>query len=361
MPLMKSENHVFPESDFSRRLCYTKLLMSSPLPQPVSLALQGSGTHSAFSWGVVDQLLMDERLDIKAISATSGGAMIASVIAQGMLEGGKKTARDKLHDFWRKVSVAASMLPMRTSIVDNFLSHVGVDISPSSMALDMLTKIFSPYQFNLFDINPLRGIIEEMVDFDQLNRESPVALYINATNARTGKGRIFTDKELTLDAVMASACLPFIFKAVNVDGELYWDGSFSGCPALTPLFNEAQTSDIVLVQVHPNYVEEVPTTATDILDRATEISFNAVLGQELKTIELYNQLIHSGKLDRKPVHIHTIEASDILNGLGRASKLNAEWNFLVHLHDLGVQAATDWLEKYFVSQKSRSQNNKDAA
>jgi NTE family protein len=301
----------------------------------ISLALQGGGTHGAFAWGAVDQLLLDARVSIDAISATSGGAMVAVVLAQGMLENGDEGAREALQSFWKKVSVAASLLPLKISAVDKFLSNVGIDISPSTMALDYLTRVFSPYQFNLFDINPLRGIIDEMVDFKALNKKSPLPLYINATHAKTGARKIFDAKEISLDAVMASSCLPYIFKTVEVDGEPYWDGSLSGCPPLAPFIDNKHANDIVIVQVHPRKVEDVPTSATDILDRMTEVGFNAVLEQEIETIS------HQ----KKTVRVHRIEADDTLVGLGRASKLNADWDFLIHLHDLGVQATTDWLDK----------------
>jgi NTE family protein len=313
----------------------------------ISLALQGGGAHAAFTWGVVDQLLLDGRLDIKAISATSSGAILAAVLAQGLHDGGNEGARDALLNFWRKISIASSLMPLRMNVVDKFLGHVGIDLSASSMALDYLTKIFSPYQFNLFDINPLRGIVEEVVDFNVLNKKSPVGLYINATNARTGKSRIFEPGDLSLDALMASSCLPFIFKTVEIDGEPYWDGSFSGCPALAPLINHDEPGDIVLIQIHPSFVDETPTTAADILDRATEISFHSVLLHEMKTIELYNGMIESGALDQNPVFLHRIEAQDMLTSLGRASKLKADWDFLIYLHDIGVQTATDWLNNNF--------------
>lgn len=299
-------------------------------PLPISLALQGGGTHSAFAWGAIDQLLLDERIEIKAVSAAGGGAMMAAVLAHGMMEGGRDHAREALKAFWHKVSIAAGMLPIKLSVVDKFLSNVGIDISPSTIALDYLTRVFSPYQFNLFDLNPLRGIVEEMVDFAAL-RESPIALYVNATQVKTGKRRVFTEKDLSLDAVMASACLPFIFKTVEVDGEPYWDGSLTGCPPLAPLANKAHPRDIVLVQTHPRRIEEVPTAATDILDRVTEIAFNAVLDLEMERVQ--------------DARIHRIEADDTLVSLGRASKLNADWDFLMHLHDLGAQAAADWLVK----------------
>jgi len=313
----------------------------------ISLALQGGGVHGAFSWGVIDQLLADGRIAIDAISATSGGAMMAAITAQGLHDGGPEAAREALKAFWKKVSIASSMMPLRMKVVDKFLGNVGIDLSPSSMALDYITRIFSPYQFNLFDLNPLRSIIEEMVDFTMINSKSPVALYVNTTHARTGRSKIFDDKHLSLDAVMASSCLPFIFKTVEIDGEPYWDGSFSGCPPLAPLTENDHTSDILLVQVHPSYVEETPTAAADILDRSIEISFHSVLLHELKNIGLTNQLIEAGVLDQKPVYIHRVEPQDMLTSMGRSSKLNADWEFLVYLHDLGVQAATDWLAENF--------------
>ncbi|MFO0388590.1 MAG: patatin-like phospholipase family protein [Alphaproteobacteria bacterium] len=320
--------------------------------QKIALALHGGGSHTAFSWGAVDQLLLDEHIEIEAISATSGGAVIASVLAQGLHDGGRDNARALLQTFWKKVSVAASMLPLRVNVVDKFFSHAGIDMSASSMALDYITKVFSPSQFNLFDINPVRGILEEMVDFDMLQAESPVRLYINATHARTGESVIFDNSNISLDAVMAAACLPFIFKTAEVNGEPYWDGSFSGCPSLAPLIKDKQVSDIVLVKVHQSRIDDVPTTATDILDRAMELSFGSIMQLEIQNLELQNRLIQAGKSDRKPITLHTIEAQDMLQSLGRASKLNAEWNFLVHVHDMGVQAASDWLDQFHKNQSS---------
>ena len=317
--------------------------MSPSKSKSVALALQGGGTHGAFTWGVIDHLLLDGRLRVESISASSGGAILAAMVAQGMLQNGTEGARELLAQFWKKLSIASSMLPLRMKVVDQFLGHVGFDFNAGTMALDMVTRLFSPQQFNLFDINPLRGIVEELVDFDALNAKSPVRLHINATNARTGKSHIFTEQNISLEAVMASACLPYLFKPVEIEGEAFWDGSFSGCPPLSPLVNEG-ISDIVLVQVHPSSVEDVPATPADILDRATEISFQAVLNQELKTIELYNRLISAPQY---PVAVHRIEAQDMLASLGRSSKLNADWDFLNYLHDLGTQAATDFISSNY--------------
>jgi NTE family protein len=318
--------------------------MSSKV-KPVTLALQGGGTHSAFSWGVIDRLLSDEGVAIEAISATSGGAMLACITAYGLNEGGREHAQELLHSFWKKVSLAARMMPMHVNIADKMLGHVSLDMSASSMALDYITKIFSPYQFNLFDVNPLRDIMDEVVDFDVLNGMEGPQLYINTTHAKTGESRLFTQGELSRDVVMASACLPFIFKTVEINGEPYWDGSFSGCPRLSPLVNNCESSDLLLVQIHPSQVDEIPTTAADILDRTTEMTFNSILSEEIKRIELFNKMIEIGNIDRRVIRIHKFEASDVLANLGRASKLNADWDFLMHLHDLGVQVAEDWLKK----------------
>ncbi|NBO18263.1 MAG: patatin-like phospholipase family protein, partial [Proteobacteria bacterium] len=211
--------------------------MSPSKSKSVALALQGGGTHGAFTWGVIDHLLLDGRLRVESISASSGGAILAAMVAQGMLQNGTEGARELLAQFWKKLSIASSMLPLRMKVVDQFLGHVGFDFNAGTMALDMVTRLFSPQQFNLFDINPLRGIVEELVDFDALNAKSPVRLHINATNARTGKSHIFTEQNISLEAVMASACLPYLFKPVEIEGEAFWDGSFSGCPPLSPLVN----------------------------------------------------------------------------------------------------------------------------
>lgn len=317
--------------------------------RPVMLALQGGGAHGAFSWGVLDQLLLDNRIRIEAISATSGGALLAVIMADGLLRGGAEEARTALLAFWKKLSLAATLLPLRVNMVDKMLSNVGIDFSPSSVALDYLTRMFSPYQFNLFDLNPIRSIVEEMVDFDLLRANKELKLFINATEVKSGKLRVFETGEVSLDAVMAAACLPFIFKTVEVEGTAFWDGGYVGNPVLYPLARHMPCDDILLVQNTPISVEEVPVRAADIMDRVTEISFNTSLMHELRNIYYHNDLIAKGIIKDpayRTLHIHLIEAQDLLSGLGRASKLNADWDFLVHLHDIGVQTATDWLESH---------------
>ncbi|MDX1975277.1 MAG: patatin-like phospholipase family protein [Rickettsiales bacterium] len=325
--------------------------------RPIAFALQGGATHGAFTWGVLDRFLTDERVHIEAISASSSGAMMATVLAQGLLEGGKEGARERLQTLWKKLHIAAGMIPLRMQVVDKFLSHVGIDLSPSSMALDYITRIFSPSQFNLFDINPLRDIVDELVDFGELAASNTLALYINTTNAKTGESRIFSHKDISLAAVMASNCLPFLFKAVEIDDELYWDGSFSGCPPLMPLADHHAQADLLLVQVHAMSVDEVPSTATDILDRATEMGFNNILRKDIELLDWRNQMIYEGKLKATPTRLHRISAQDELASLGRASKLNTDWDFIMYLHDLGMQAANDWLENAFATGKPAKKSN----
>ncbi|MBV8938391.1 MAG: patatin-like phospholipase family protein [Alphaproteobacteria bacterium] len=315
--------------------------MAYALPPSITLALQGGGAHGAFAWGTLDRLLAEERLRIEAITATSGGALVAAVLAQGMQRGGPKAARQQLEALWKKVSVAAGMLPFRTTLMDKLMSNVGLDLSPSSIALDYLTKLFSPYQFNMFDLNPLRAIVAEIIDFEALRRYDDIALYINTTHAQTGESRVFHNSEVTLDVLMASCCLPYLFKTVMIDGEPYWDGGFSGNPALYPLLSEKTPRDVLLIATVPFKVEEVPTKAVDILDRTTELSFHSALLQELRLVES-----HNASHPKAALTLHTIEAGEIINGLGHASKLNGDWDFLVYLHDLGAQAAEDFLKNY---------------
>jgi NTE family protein len=308
---------------------------------PITLALQGGGSHGAFSWGAAKQILADGRLRVQAITATSGGAMTAVVMADALTRGGPEAAIEQMKTFWRKVSVAASLLPFHTTVMDKMLGSVGLDLSPSSIALDYITRMFSPYQFNLFDLNPLRGIVEETVDFEHLRQQKDIRLFINATDVKSGKAKVFSNADISLDAVMASSCLPFLFKTVLVDGEPYWDGGYSGNPALTPLLESNAPRDVVLLQSAAATADDAPTRAADILDRATEISFANSFAQQMALVEMHNRYNPKNAL-----RVHTIESADLLASLGRASKLNADWEFLMYLHDLGSQAAGDWLENF---------------
>ena len=310
----------------------------------VDLALQGGGSHGAFTWGVLDRLLEEDRLQIEGISGTSAGAMNAAVLADGHAAGGSKGAQTALHDFWRRVSDAARLSPFRRSPLDVILGRWTMDTSPVFLAFDLAARLFSPYDLNPMGDNPLRDILANSVDFERVAR-SPIRLFITATNVRTGRGRVFRNAELTPDVLLASACLPTLFQAVDIDGEAYWDGGYAGNPTITPLVRECSSSDTVLVQVNPVERAGTPRSARDILNRLNEVAFNATLLKELRMIAVLRQVANAGNCEGArwaSMRIHRI-ASDAMNDLGYSSKLNAEWEFLCLLRDEGRRCAEAFL------------------
>jgi NTE family protein len=316
----------------------------------INLALQGGGAHGAFTWGVLDRLLEDEAVDFEGITATSAGAANAAVLAYGMAVGGRSGARKALKDFWLRVSHAALASPLQPSLYDKLTHNHGLDHSPAHLYLDFLTRILSPYQLNPLNINPLRQVLEQVVDFELLRRKSRIKLFLSATNVRTGKVKVFTEKEACVEAVLASACLPFLYQAVEIDGEHYWDGGYMGNPAIFPIIYGCETQDVVIVHINPMNRPDVPTTARDIMNRINEISFNSSLMREMRAVAFVTRLIDDGQLqgkDMKRMRIHAIDADDVMQGLGVASKLNADWEFLLHLHDIGRHRAALWLEGDF--------------
>ncbi|GAA0785842.1 patatin-like phospholipase family protein [Roseibium denhamense] len=325
-------------------------------PKKINLALQGGGAHGAFTWGVLDWFLEDSRFQIDGITGTSAGAMNAVVLASGMEAGGEDGARASLEAFWREVSEQAMLSPIKRSPFDVLLGEWSLDHSPSYLFFDVLSRFASPYEFNPVNINPLRDVVERIVDFEKVHCCSGLRLFIAATNVFSGKIRVFSEKEVTLDAVMASACLPQLFHAVEIDGEPYWDGGFMGNPPLYPLFYETETPDVVLIQINPLERREVPKTAREIVNRQNEITFNSTLLRELRAIDFVTRLIEEGKLSREEytrVFMHRISA-DELKPLQASSKMNAEWAFLTELRDLGRQTARDWLDIHFDDIGTRS-------
>jgi NTE family protein len=297
-------------------------------PKTINLALQGGGAHGAFTWGVLDRLLADDRLVIDGISAT-------------------RAARQALEEFWRRVSLMAAASPVQQSWFDRLFGGYGMDFSPSYQFFDFMTRLLSPYQFNPSDINPLRELLVDSVDFDRLRAGGGVKLFVAATNVRTGKIKVFESRELSAGVLLASACLPLMFRAVEVDGQHYWDGGYMGNPAIFPLIYGCDARDVVIVHINPIEREELPTTARDILNRMDEISFNSSLMREMRAIQFVTDLIDreqvkDGRLKR--MLIHSIEAQDVMAGLGVSSKLNPDWEFLTHLRDVGRERADRWLD-----------------
>lgn len=316
----------------------------------INLALQGGGTHGAYTWGVLDRLLDEDRLEVEAISGTSAGAMNAAVFADGMGRGGREEARRALDHFWTSVSQAAQAGPLQPTPFDRYSNGWNLDHSAGFVAFDMLTRMLSPYQLNPMNLNPLRGVLERSVDFRRLEGCRAVKLFISATNVKTGKVRVFQSGEVTADVLLASACLPFLFQAVTIDGDPYWDGGYMGNPAIFPLIYGTQTQDVVIVQINPLGCDRVPTTAAEIMNRVNEISFNSSLMREMRAISFVTDLIDEQKLDSKSykrVNVHWIEAEKQMRGLGVSSKLNAGMSFLLHLKAIGRKAADEWLAGHF--------------
>lgn len=317
----------------------------------VNLGLQGGGAHGAFAWGVLDKLLEDGRLRVEGICATSAGTMNACALAYGDLLGGPERAREKLHDFWWQVHRAAQFYsPVQRLPWEKQLSW-NMDASIAFFLFDSLTRIWSPYQLNPFDINPLRDVLEKTIDFEALRTCTQTKLFISATSVRTGKVKVFPTSQVSLDVAMASACLPFLFKAVTIDGEDYWDGGYMGNPVLFPLFYETESRDVVVVHINPMERDETPRTAPDIMNRVNEISFNSSLLKEMRAIAFVKRLLENDMLrdeyrsDFKNVLLHSVRADEALCDLSVASKFDSDWDFLVMLRDRGRETMAAWLEQ----------------
>ncbi len=314
-------------------------------PVLIDLALQGGGSHGAFTWGVLDRLLEESWLQIEAISGTSAGAMNAAVLADGWLEGGANGARRALDEFWQRVAKAAALSPLQRSMLDRLMGRWTLDTSPVYVIFDLMSRLVSPYDLNPMGLNPLRSILAESIDFGRLDR-SPIKLFITATRVRTGRGRIFRNGEITPDVLLASACLPTLFQAIEVDGETYWDGGYAGNPTITPLVRESDAHDTILVQINPTERSETPRSAPEILNRLNEISFNSPLTKELRMIAILRQVADPGTGEGArwaKMRTHRIK-SDMLAQFGASSKLNGEWDFLDMLRAEGRRAAGEFLE-----------------
>jgi len=327
----------------------------------INLALQGGGAHGAFTWGVLDRLLEDERLAFEGVSGTSAGAMNAVALASGFHKGGREGARESLRKFWRSISHDGRLNPIQRGIMDRLLGNWSLDNNPMYLALDVASRFVSPYDFNPFNINPLRGILESEVDFEAVRANRKLRLFISATNVRTGKVRVFAQNEITPDVVMASACLPLMFKAVEIDDTPYWDGGYVGNPPLFPFFRTSKSDDIVLVQTNPIERGETPQTARDILNRINEITFNASLVSEFRAIGFVGRLMNNALFRRvarragyRKMLLHRIAANEAMAKLTSSSKFNTEWTFFQHLRDIGRETAEGFLKQHYASLGRRS-------
>jgi NTE family protein len=319
----------------------------------INLALQGGGSHGAFTWGVLERFLEDERIEFEGISGTSSGAINAATLAYGLATGGRTGAIEALRKLWERVANEFSEVlsgPFYMSMLNLFndAEHPALDAYLS------LTKTFSPYHLNPMDMNPLRDLVAETIDFKYLQKDCPVKLFIAATHVRTGKLKIFENRELTIDALMASACLPSIHRAVEIDGESYWDGGFAGNPPVFPLIFNCKHKDIVIVLIHPLEVAEMPVTADEIQQRTSELSFNTAFLREMRAIAFSKKMIDkdwmpSGKLENRmdEINIHIIQDQALSSQYNNRSRYNTLPSFINLFHKEGYAAADVWLEENF--------------
>jgi len=323
----------------------------------IKIALQGGGSHGAFTWGVLDRLLADPRLEIEAVVGTSAGAMNAAVLVDGLVRGGPEFARRELRIFWEEVADLAAFSPLQPSLLDRMLGSGNMDFSPLWQVVDVLNKVFSPYELNPAAFNPLQQVLEKTVDFAGLRQGTEPALFISATNVMTGRIRVFERHEVTVDTIMASACLPMMFHAVEIDGQHYWDGGYCGNPPIFPLIYMGGGPDVLIVQLNPINIPGLPKDVRSILDRINTLSFNSSLMREMRMIKFVTDLIDRGELSQDRflrIYIHTIDAEEELGALNASSKFNADKEFLQQLYALGVAKADAFLAAHFDDIGNRS-------
>ena len=325
----------------------------------VNLALQGGGSHGAFTWGVLDRLLDDERIEFEAISAVSSGAMNACVMASGFINGGREGAKDSIAAFWQAVAAKYHDL-FESNPATMWNKAVGFDYPISLESYFSFTEKFSPYELNPFNLNPLKDILDNLVDFEQLRKASPFKLHIGATQVRTGKMRVFTNEDLNADVLLASACLPSLHHAIEIDGEHYWDGAFSGNPPLFPLIFNSTHPDILVVLLQPLLRESVPTTVDEIRKRTYELSFSNTFLREMRAIalskeEIKQEWLSSGSLEKRmhKLNIHMIE-DESFEQMDASSRLYAGSDLIQDLYIRGEETAHNWLKQHYAAITKRS-------
>jgi NTE family protein len=343
-----------------------KKLLSSLLPgaaadargaqktKRVNLALQGGGAHGAFTWGVLDHLLSDERLSVEGISGTSAGAVNAALLADGLVRGGRAEAQKRLADFWRAASSNGNLPALQRAVMERLLSFMPLEGTPIQAWFDALSRYFSPYDVNPLNINPLKDLIERFVDFEALRACSDLQIFVSATNVQTGRVRIFPREKITADAVMASACLPLLFRAVEIDGVPYWDGGYLGNPVIFPFFRTTTTEDVLVVQINPLVRERTPTSAPEIMNRINEITFNSSLIGEYRAIDFVARLIDQGRLPRgtgpgqyRRINVHRIALEQVSTHFDSVGKMSTDYDYFEMLRVNGKRAARRFLDDHF--------------
>ena len=327
---------------------------AKPAPKKINLGLQGGSAHGAFTWGVLDYLLEDERIDIEGISGTSAGAINAVMLADGLARGGPAEARKRLDTFWRAASLDGNLPALQRGVMDRLFSFTPYEGSPVEAWFNAVARYMSPYDLNPLNINPLRDLIQRFVDFDAVRACKDLSLFVSATNVHTGRLRVFPQQKISADVIMASACLPFLFRAVEIDGVPYWDGGYMGNPAIFPFFGATTAEDVLVVQINPVERASTPHTQTEIMNRINEITFNSSLLAEFRAIDFVTRLIDQGKLPRgtgegkyRRINVHRIALDSTFKELTADSKLNSDFDFFEMLKKGGREAAKDFLTAHF--------------
>ncbi len=327
--------------------------MIKAINKTINLALQGGGAHGALAWGILDKLLEDGRLSFDSISATSAGAMNAAVLAEGFITGGNEGAREALAKFWKMISEAGELYsPIKLSPWET-LFDVKIDQSTAYGFFDLMSKMYSPYQLNPLNMNPLREVLEKVIHVENIRASKKIKLFLSATNVKTGKIKIFENKDLSIDAIMASACIPSLFQAVNIKDDYFWDGGYMGNPAIFPLIYNSDYRDILIIHINPIYRDAVPESAADILNRMNEISFNSSLMREMRAIDFVSKMLDNGWIKeefKNNIHryyMHAIRADIAMQTFSVASKLDVRWSFISRLFEEGRMQGAAWLKKNF--------------
>lgn len=322
----------------------------------MNLALQGGGSHGAFTWGVLDGLLADPRIDLEGLSGASAGALNAVALASGYCKGlaagrdPRQSARDSLARVWGQVSEWGALGSLQQRMVSMMWGGLPQEFAPTNFFHSAWQSLFTPAQSNPLDINPLRDLLERAIDFEAIASSDKLKVFVSATHVNTGRAVIFSGRHLTSHSVMASACLPALFRAVRIDGEDYWDGGYAVNPPMTPLIHSCASRDLMLVQINPLKRERLPRTRGEILDRVNELTFNASLLTQMRSIDFVNRLIEEGALKAgrcKHVLLHRIDGGTAMEHYPASTRTSADAAMIRKLFDLGSAAADEWLTEHF--------------
>ncbi|TAF32873.1 MAG: patatin-like phospholipase family protein [Cytophagales bacterium] len=316
----------------------------------INLALQGGGSHGAFTWGVLERFLEDERISFEGICGTSAGAVNAAVLAYGLTSGGRSRAIELLEQLWQRISVAQWFSPLQPSLTDRLIGDGSMKFSPMYHWTEFMLSLFPPHSMNPMNFNPLELILSDMIDFEVLSQCQEIKLFVCATNVKTSRVKVFRTPEITVKTILASACLPTYFQSVQIGEDYYWDGGYAGNPPVFPLIDHTKSPDILVVQIDPIRTETLPLTVDEIRDRINELSFNMSLMYEMRKINFVQKLLDKGINfgDKfRDVYIHHIHPHDYFKGMGTDSKFNADWQYLNRLRNIGRNVADEWINNHF--------------